>query len=502
MTHHVDILVIGAGISGISMGYHLQKNCPSKSFSILERRGEIGGTWDLFRYPGIRSDSDMYTLGFSFRPWREKKAIADGPSILRYVNDTVDDHGLREKISFNRFVRTARYSSEDAHWHLDVERTDTGEVEHWSCRFLSFCAGYYNYDAGYAPDFNGVKSFEGRLIHPQHWPKDLDYQNKRVVVIGSGATAVTIVPEIAKDAAHVTMLQRSPTYMVSRPSEDGFANFLQRILPEKIAYAINRWRNITIAIYFFALARAVPNIIRRRITKWVRKELPEDYDVDTHFNPHYNPWDQRLCLVPDSDFFKALTAGSASIITDEIEKITERGLQLKSGKNLDADIIVTATGLELQTMGGAEIFIDGQPLDASTAVTYKGMMLSNTPNMCFTFGYTNASWTLKADLTSQYLCRLLNFMDENDAVEFTPILDEAGMTTNSFIDFSSGYFQRAAHRLPKQGTKKPWRLNQNYALDLIDMRFGKVDDGTMQFRRSLDVDDASAPMARQVNAAE
>ncbi len=482
MIHHVDVLIVGAGISGVSAAVHLRERCPGKSFAILEQREAVGGTWDLFRYPGIRSDSDMYTLGFAFKPWKEQKAIADGPSILRYVNETVDENDLRGKIHFGRKVTAARWSSPDARWTLDVVNEVSGEAEEWTAGFVAFCAGYYNYDAGYTPAFEGRERFKGEFIHPQHWPEDLDYAGKRVVVIGSGATAVTIVPEIAREAGHVTMLQRSPTYMVSRPSEDAVANFLRRILPAKFAYRLIRWRNVLMQAYFFNTARKRPEKVKAQLFDWLKDELPQGYDMATHFTPHYNPWEERLCLVPDSDFFLALKNGSASIVTDHIETFTEDGIRLKSGETLPADIVVSATGLDLQVMGGAEICVDGERVEPGRSITYRGLMMSDVPNMTFTFGYTNASWTLKADLTSEYLCRLLNHMDEIGAVEARPRLEDPTVEPLPFVDFSSGYFRRAEDRMPKQGSKKPWKLNQSYLADIKALRRGPIEDGVMAFR--------------------
>jgi len=484
VTTHVDVLIVGAGISGISAAYYLQKKCPQKTYAILERRGAIGGTWDLFRYPGIRSDSDMYTLGFAFEPWKEQKAIADGPSILNYVNRTAEEYGIDKKIRFGRWVKTARWSSADARWTVDVEQSDNGDVEQWTCSFLSFCSGYYNYDAGYTPDYPGRADFKGQLIHPQHWPDDLDYADKRIVVIGSGATAVTIVPVAAEKAAHVTMLQRSPTYMISRPSEDAGANFLRKFLPAKLAYGLIRWRNVLMQLLLFKLARGRPKMMKNKLLTEAKELLPDGYDVETHFTPSYNPWEERLCLVPDADLFEAVSTGSASIVTDHIETFTETGIKLRSGAELEADIIVSATGLDLQVAGGAEIFVDGVRINTGEAMTYRGMMYSDVPNMSVTFGYTNASWTLKADLTSEYMCRLLTHMDEVGAVAATPRLRDPEVTEEPFVDFSSGYFKRAEHKLPKQGSKKPWKLNQNYALDILALRYGKMDDGVLEFRRA------------------
>ena len=470
---HHDVIVVGAGISGIGAGYHLQTRCPDRSYVILEGRDAIGGTWDLFRYPGIRSDSDMHTLGFSFHPWKHAKSIADGPSIRKYVEETARSHGVDRHIRFGHRVTAADWSTEDAVWRVSVDGPDGACT--MTCSFLFMASGYYNYARGHAPAFPGQVRFGGRLVHPQFWPEDLDYAGKRVVVIGSGATAVTLVPEMAKTAAHITMLQRSPTYVVSRPSEDRVANGLRRLLPAKAAYALTRWKNVLFGMYFYRMTRKRPAQTKSRIIDMVRAQLGPDYDVGTHFTPSYNPWDQRLCLVPDNDLFDALKAGQASVVTDQIASFDETGIALQSGGHLDADVIVTATGLEIQMLGGASLSVDGRAINPATTLIYKGMMLSGVPNLAFCFGYTNASWTLKADLTALYICRLLNAMKRRGKRQVTP---EAGpeVASTPFVDFSSGYIQRAADVLPKQGDRKPWRLNQNYALDMMALKFGSVDD--------------------------
>ncbi|MFN3521877.1 MAG: flavin-containing monooxygenase [Phenylobacterium sp.] len=475
-----DVLIVGAGLSGIGAAHHLQKHCPDRSFVILEGREAIGGTWDLFRYPGIRSDSDMYTLGYSFRPWTEAKAIADGPSILKYIRDAAREGGIEPHVRFGHKVRRAAWSSADAAWIVEAERAD-GRTARIACNFLFLCGGYYSYEGGYTPDFPGVERFKGRLVHPQDWPADLDYAGKRVVVIGSGATAVTLVPEMAKDAAHVTMLQRSPTYVVSRPAEDGVANALRRWLPAKLAYALVRWRNVLFGMYFFRMAREKPQAVKKRIIDMVRAELGPDYDVETHFTPSYNPWDQRLCLVPDADMFKAIKAGSASVVTDHIETFTETGLRLKSGQELAADVVVSATGLVLQVMNGIELAVDGVRVDPARTLTYKGMMYEGVPNLASAFGYTNASWTLKCDLTCEYVCRLLNHMKATGLRQATPRNSDPDVGEAPWLDFSSGYVQRSIAKFPKQGTKAPWKLHQNYALDLMNLRYSRIDDGVMQF---------------------
>ncbi|ALL12708.1 flavin-containing monooxygenase [Caulobacter henricii] len=480
-TEHFDVLIVGAGLSGIGAGYHLQANCPGKTYAILEGREAIGGTWDLFRYPGIRSDSDMYTLGYSFKPWREAKAIADGPSILNYVRETASEYGIDKKIRYGHHVKRASWSSETATWTVEAEHQGTSVSV--SCSFLYMCAGYYDYAAGYTPEFAGVESFGGRIVHPQHWPSDLDYAGKQVVVIGSGATAVTLVPEMARTASHVTMLQRSPTYVVSRPAEDGIANWLRSKLPAMTAYGITRWKNVLMQMLFFNIARNKPEKTKERLIGLVREHLGPDYDVATHFTPRYNPWDQRLCLVPDADLFDALKGGKASVVTDHIETFTPTGLKLKSGKTLDADVVVTATGLQMQLLSGMELVVDGKVADLSQSMSYKGMMFSDVPNLASAFGYTNASWTLKADLTSEYVCKLINHMARNGLDTCVARQDEAGMDVEPWLDFSSGYVQRAMAKFPKQGVKKPWKAYQNYALDLMALKMGRVDDGAMRFEK-------------------
>ena len=481
-TKHFDVLIVGAGLSGVGAAYHLQQRSPGKTYAILEGREAIGGTWDLFRYPGIRSDSDMYTLGYSFKPWTEAKAIADGPNILNYVRATAAENGIDKHIRFNAMVKRAAWSTPDALWTVETEEGPGKAPVRYTCDFLLMCSGYYDYAGGYSPEFPGMADFGGRLVHPQKWPVDLDYAGKKVVVIGSGATAVTIVPEMAKTAASVTMLQRSPTYVVSRPAEDAAANWLRAKLPAMLAYRIVRWRNVLMGMLFFNMARKRPAKVKQQIIGMVRQQLGPDYDVDTHFTPRYNPWDQRLCLVPDADLFEALKAGRAEVVTDHIDTITKTGLTLKSGKTLDADIIVSATGLKLQLLGGMEVTVDGKRADLSQSMSYKSMMFSDVPNLVSVFGYTNASWTLKADLTSEYVCRLINYMDRKGFGQATPRKHEA-VGEAPWLDFSSGYVTRAMAEFPKQGDKAPWKLYQNYALDLVTLRFGKVDDGAMEFKK-------------------
>jgi monooxygenase len=481
---HVDVLIVGAGLSGIGAGYHLQASCPDKSYAILEARDCIGGTWDLFRYPGIRSDSDMFTLGYSFRPWKEARAIADGPSILRYVRQTAQDHGIDGKIRFHHRVLRAEFSTADARWTVQAQRSDTGERVQLSCSFLLMCSGYYRYDEGYTPDFPGTERFTGRIVHPQHWADDIDYAGKRVVVVGSGATAVTLVPSMARSAAHVTMLQRSPSYIVSLPAEDPIATALRRVLPARVSYPIMRWKSVLLTMLSFQLARRRPETMKAMIRRGVQGRLPPGYDIDTHFKPSYDPWDQRLCLVPDGDLFDAIATGRASVVTDRIDTFTESGIRLASGAELEADLIVTATGLNLLALGGMEIAVDSRDVELSETMSYKGMMLSGVPNMAMALGYTNASWTLKCDLTCEYVCRLLNYMDEHGYRQCTPQNRDPSITAQPFIDFSSGYVLRSIDQFPKQGSKAPWRLHQNYALDIFSLRFGAIEDGAMQFSHS------------------
>ena len=477
----LDVLIVGAGLSGVGAGCHLETRCPGKSYAILEARGSIGGTWDLFRYPGVRSDSDMYTLGYSFRPWKEAKAIADGPSILSYVKETASDYGVDRKIRFNHRVVRAAWSSADARWTVEAERTDTGETVQLSCGFLFMCTGYYRYDAGYSPDFPGMERFQGQVVHPQFWTDDVDYAGKRVVVIGSGATAVTLVPAMAGTAKHVTMLQRSPSYVVSLPAEDAIANLARRFLPPKLAYSIVRWKNVLVTMLVFQLSRRRPRAMKALIRKGLESRLPPGYDIDTHFKPRYNPWDQRMCLVPDGDLFESISDGRASVVTDTIETFTETGLKLESGADLEADLVVTATGLDLLPLGGMEMTVDGRQVEVPKTMGYKGMMLSGVPNMAVSIGYTNASWTLKCDLTCEYVCRLLKHMDEHGYRQATPENNDPSVTEEPFIDFTSGYVLRAIDRFPKQGSKAPWRLYQNYARDIVALKHGKLEDGALVF---------------------
>src|SRR5882757_756164 len=479
---HVDVLIVGAGLSGIGAACHLQRETPGKSVAILEARSAIGGTWDLFRYPGIRSDSDMFTLGYSFKPWTDAKAIADGDSIRDYVRETAREYGVEAKIRFQHRVVNAEWSSETARWTVHAERDDTGESVALTCSFLYTCAGYYRYDKGYTPDFPGIEEFAGQVVHPQHWPADLDYAGKKVVVIGSGATAVTLVPAMAEQAGHVTMLQRSPSYIVSMPSKDALADTLREKLPANVAYPIIRWKNVLLTMLTFQLSRHAPSVVKKVLRKGVTAQLPEGYDVDRHFKPRYNPWDQRLCLVPDGDFFKAIRAGRTSVVTDRIDRFTKDGIRLASGAEVAADVVVTATGLNLQEIGGIALTVDGVPVSLPDTVAYKGIMLSGVPNFALTIGYTNASWTLTADLVGEYICRLLNQMDARGQQVVTPLAPEPGAVLTPLLNLKSGYVQRSINLLPKQGPAAPWKAYQNYIRDLLLLRRGPVDDG-LRFSR-------------------
>ena len=478
-----DVVVVGAGLSGISAAYYLQKKCPNKTFTILERREQIGGTWDLFRYPGIRSDSDMFTLGFSFKPWPTNKSIAPGDSIRKYVTETAKENGIEKHIQFQQKLVSSSWSSEDAKWTLDIEQSD-GSTQKIRTGFVMSCTGYYNYDEAYTPDFEGAENFKGQVVHPQFWPDNFDYAGKKVVVIGSGATAVTLVPAMTDKAAHVTMLQRSPTYMASLPTEDKLANTLRRTLPNKLAYSITRTKNILMGAGFFKMSRSRPEMMKSLLLKGVASQLKDKSLVKKHFTPSYNPWDQRICAVTDGDMFKGINKGNISLVTDHIDKFTEGGIQLKSGETLDADIVVTATGLVLKNPGDTPIFVDGKKVDFPNSFTYKGMMVSDVPNMSNTTGYTNASWTLKADLINAYVCRLLNRMDKSKQDYCVARVNNPDMASELSLDFSSGYVQRSVHLLPKQGNENPWRLFQNYFLDFLFLKTGSLQDDAMNFHRA------------------
>ncbi|MCB0032811.1 MAG: NAD(P)/FAD-dependent oxidoreductase [Anaerolineales bacterium] len=484
MAEYFDVVIVGAGLSGIGAAYHLQEKCPTKSYVILEGRSAMGGTWDLFRYPGVRSDSDMHTLGYKFKPWTAAQAIADGPSILEYIQETAAENNIGQHIRYNHMVKSAAWSSEDATWTLTIERPDNGETVEIQSNFLSMCSGYYSYEEGYTPEFNGRERFQGEIVHPQKWPEDLDYAGKRVVVIGSGATAMTLIPSMADQTEHITMLQRSPTYVVARPDEDRIANFLRTVLPEKWAYNLTRWKNVAFQQYIYKQTRTNPAKVKEELLEMVRKELGPDYDVEKHFTPSYNPWDQRLCLVPNGDLFEVIRSGKASVVTDEIDTFTEQGILLKSGETLKADIIVTATGLNMVALGGAEILLDGRLVDFAEHITYKGIMYSGVPNLVSTFGYINASWTLRADLIAEYTCRLLNHMDKKGVRQCAPYLREQDkqMQTRPLIEeFSAGYIQRTLHLLPKQGEYEPWLNPQNYSHDKKIFLKGELEDGILIF---------------------
>ena len=485
-SEHVDVVVVGAGLSGIGAGYHLQTMSPDRSYVILEGRDSLGGTWDLFKYPGIRSDSDMHTLGFSFKPWTEAKSIADGPSILQYLKQTVAQFGIDKNIRYGQLVTKAEWSTDDAQWTVTSTNKATGASNTITCSFLFMCSGYYSYKKGHTPEFAGRERFKGTVVHPQDWPTDLDYAGKRVVVIGSGATAVTIVPSMADKAAHVTMLQRSPTYMVSRPDHDVMANRMRKVLPEKMAYNLTRFKNTWRQQLVYNKTRTDPDKVKQLLLGGIKMELGADYDIAKHFTPAYNPWDQRLCLVPNGDFFKAMREGKASVVTDHITSFTETGIQLASGEHLDADIIITATGLELVTLGEMDFFVDGNQVDFAKTWTYKGFAYSDIPNLASTFGYINASWTLRSDLTAEYVCRLLNHMRKKGVAQCTPRLREQdrNMKERPWIDgFSSGYMQRMMHRMPRQGDHEPWINPQNYRRDKKMFKHSPVDDGVMQFSK-------------------
>jgi monooxygenase len=479
---YFDVLLVGAGLSGIGAAYHLQTRCPGRTYAILDGRRAIGGTWDLFRYPGVRSDSDMHTLGYPFRPWQDRKAIADGSSIRNYIAETAQEYGIDRKIRFGHQVTRASWSPRNAAWTIDATGPD-GKTVQFACNFLCMCSGYYDYDEGYMPGWPGMERYQGRIVHPQSWPEALNYEGKRIVVIGSGATAVTLVPALAKTAAHVTMLQRSPTYIVARPTDDVAADRIRRLLPGRLALRVIRWKNVLLGMYFYNLSRRRPERVKKEILRLVREQLGADYDVDKHFTPRYDPWDQRVCLVPDADLFVAIRSGKASVATDEIETFTESGMRLRSGDLLQADIIVTATGLKLKSLGGMQVTLDGAPIDLAKAPCYKGMMLRGVPNLSFTLGYSNASWTLKCNLVAEYVCRLLNHMSAHGYNCATPVGREPVIVDKPAINLNSGYIRRGIELLPKQGHTRPWNFHQNYLLDLFDLRFSAVDDGTMEFIR-------------------
>jgi len=480
---HLDVLIVGSGLSGIGAACNLEISCPTKSYAVLDMRDAIGGTWDLFRYPGVRSDSDMFTFGYSFKPWVTNKVLADGDSIRSYVRETAEEYGVLEKIRFRHRVRAASWSSEEARWTVTGERTDTGEEFALSASFIVMCTGYYNYDEGHAPEFPGAERFNGTIVHPQFWPEELDYEGKRVVVIGSGATAVTLVPAMADRAEHVTMLQRSPSYVLSLPAVDPTARALRRFLPEMVVHRITRAKNVAIMLGIFKLSRSRPRWVRAVLRRWAARHLPEGYEVDVHFNPTYDPWDQRMCFVPDGDLFNAISAGDASVVTDQIETFTERGLRLKSGRELEADVVVSATGLKLLALGGLDLSVDGRPVDVSDTLAYRAMMLSGVPNLVWVVGYTNISWTLRCNLTCAYLCRLLNHMDAHGYRYCVPPSRD-GVEREPLVDLKSGYILRAIDSFPKQGPAPPWRGYQNYLRDLRYIGRAPLEDGVLRFERN------------------
>ena len=475
-----DVVIVGAGLSGIGTAYWLQKKCPGKRFTILEARDTMGGTWDLFRYPGIRSDSDMFTFGYSFKPWENIQPLADGESIRNYLVETAIENRIDQKIQYGHKVIETNWSSEEACWTLKALETSSGETKKIKTQFLYMCSGYYSYEEAHRPGFEGEQDFHGDIVIPQFWPEDLDYAGKKVVIIGSGATAVTLMPTMAETAAHVTMLQRSPTYIMPLPNRVGLYKFLKKILPLKWAYNIIRWRNILLSIFSFWFARSSPERAKKFFMKTAAKELKPDFDVDKHLNPKYNPWDQRLCVVPDADLFRAINQEKASIVTDHIDRFTGKGILLTSGERLDADIIVLATGLKMRMLGGAVAKVDGKVIETNSVMVYKGMMISGIPNFAIAFGYTNASWTLKSDLTANYICRLMNYMDKKGYHVVFPQPDSE-VEEEPFLDFNSGYVLRAQQILPKQGSRKPWRVYQNYIQDMLTIKYGKIADKVLKF---------------------
>jgi monooxygenase len=489
---HIEVLIVGAGLSGIGAAHYLQTECPWADYAIFEARDSIGGTWDLFRYPGIRSDSDMHTLGYSFRPWDGEKSIADGDSILQYIKDTAAEDGIDRHIRFGHRIIAAAWSGERARWRITAQRGD-GTIFELTASFLFSCTGYYRYDHGYLPDFSGMSDFAGTLVHPQHWPEDLDYIGKQVVVVGSGATAVTLVPALARSAAHVTMLQRSPTYIASLPERSPLAKVFRRVLPKQMAGTAAKWAHALLTQSFYAVSRRYPHYVKRFLRKGLERELPAGYDIDTHFTPRYDPWDQRFCAVPDGDLFKAIRGGGVSVVTDTVERFTRSGILLASGQELPADIVVTATGLELLFLGGIDLTVDGAPVDPASRLTYKGMMIEGVPNLAVAIGYTNASWTLKCDLTCQYVCRLLNYMRSHGLTECVPRNTDPSVAEGGpLLGLTSGYIQRSAHLLPQQGLRQPWRVHQSYLRDYRALRMSQVDDGVMEFSQPRIRNDASA----------
>ena len=480
---HKDVIVVGAGISGIAAGYNLKKSCPNKSFSILEGRKSIGGTWDLFKYPGIRSDSDMHTLGFRFKPWIHDKSIADGPSIMEYLHETINEYELNNNILLDHKVDSANWNSEKLLWELKIKVND--QIQNLTCNFLFLCGGYYSYTKPHMPYFKNQESFEGQIVHPQFWDESLNYSEKKVAVIGSGATAITIVPAIAEKAEHVVMIQRSPTYVVSGPSKDALNRFLRKILPIRITYFLIRWKNILYQSFTFFMARKYPERTKNRILDLAKNEIGTE-NVNQHFTPSYKPWDQRICLIPDSDLFNAINNKKASVVTDTINEFQPDGILLNSGKKIEADIIITATGIELNSLNDINVTIDNVKVIANERLTYKGMMLSGVPNFAISFGYVNASWTLRADLTCEYVCRLINLMDKKGVKCCEPKDDKSAYGDDQLIDFTSGYFQRGLNQMPKQGNKAPWKNYQNYLKDIFAVRLMSIDDTNLKFSKLKD----------------
>ena len=478
---HVNILIVGAGLSGIGAAYHLNKECPNKDYLILESRDQLGGTWDLFKYPGIRSDSDMCTMGFRFKPWQGEKLVADGGAILDYLHEIADENKIKEKIQYHSHVESVSWSSDIAQWSVNYRNKLDNSKSVLTCDFLYLCVGYYDYDQGYDPEFKGSDNFDGQIIHPQKWPENLDYSNKRVVVIGSGATAVTLIPSMAEKTKHITMLQRSPTYYMIRPNENPVGNFIRKITNNTVAYYVMRWQNIFLQSWSFKKARKYPKNVKAFLIKLVKDHLPDGFDVNKHFTPPYNPWEQRLCLVPDGDLFNAINDGKASVVTEHIDEFTNDGIKLKSGDELKADIIITATGLNMIVCSNINITVDGKEIDISKSMTYKGMMITHVPNAVLTFGYTNASWTLRADLTAEYVCRLLNYMDKNDYKYCQPTPKGHIAIDGEWLDFNSGYVSRAAKKFPRQGARDPWRNTQNYTKDVLQLRYGRIANKELEF---------------------
>src|ERR1700733_5250168 len=476
----LDMLIIGAGMSGIGAAWYLEHRLPGKTYAILENRESTGGTWDLFRYPGIRSDSDLHTYSYAFKSWTDEKSIAEGPAILNYIRETASENGIDQHIRLGHRVVRASWSSAQALWTVEAQCNDTGETVVFECSWLFGAAGYYRYEQGYMPDFEGVERFRGQLIHPQHWPADLDYSGKRVVVIGSGVTAVTLVPAMTERAAHVTMLQRSPSYVVSLPEKYPIAHLLQRVLPADRAYSVTRRKNVWMQRTFYELSQRRPGLVKWLLRKGLERSLPAGYDIDTHFTPEYGPWDQRLCAVPDGDLFAAISSGRASVVTDRTSTFTERGIMLESGAELEADVVITATGLDLQVLGGVELSVDGELVALPDQLIYKSAMISNLPNMAFVFGYTNASWTLKVDLVCDYICKLIAMMDRGGYASCVPVNTDPGMPTRPMLDFGAGYVQRAVDRFPRQGTGA-WEVKMSYREDLKRLRHGPLADGVLRF---------------------